>query len=668
MRACDPACQPEAVEAFLATVPPFDRLPAADLATLAAASRVAFSLSGEVVEPDGCGGTGSAWICCVQRGGVRLGRPAGALDGSGTPETFDVRGEGECFGLPAASGDEVRALEDTFLVRLPGTLCAALARRHPPMAAWFGQALALPGDTGPEPAAATGECPAREADDGDYLFTRLAGEVASRTLAGVTRGMDLRQTARVMEDGQVGSVVVREASGLVIGIVTDRDLRRAVARGLALSAPVETLMSAPVADIDADTPCFEGLIRMTGAGIRHLLVTRDGEPSGMVTVSDLLLAHGRSPMALLRAIRRAGDFSDLRALCQRIHPLAAALAARGAGSGTVGGIVTMLAERVLGRLLELLEKAFGPCPAPCAWWVLGAAGRREMLPGMGLSLAVAPQDGNDPVVGRAARTYLAAFLPRLAEELGRLGLGGAALSLGDPRVLFDPAGCAADDDPLALEASLEAFDARLVAGCDRAGAEHHHSPPSGGAGGPGFDGAPRPPEASSLLIETSSIPRETSSIPVPPTPILAGLLRSLAARPVPLGLYQGRLMERDGTASPVLHIAGRGSRPLLALVRLAALLAGVGETGTAARLGRLARDGHLPGDVARAAVDAFAFFEGERLLLRLDAAGRTGEDEAPLRPAGLSPRRRQGFRAAFAGLEALRRILADRAWTGEGIP
>lgn len=642
MQACDPSCQPDAVETFLATVPPFDRLPSADRRLLAADSRVAFHLAGETVAPDGPGG---GWICCVQRGGVRLGRPEGS--GPESPGTFDVRGEGECFGWPLASGDEVRALEDTFLVLLPGTLCAGLARRHPPVAAWFGGA-------GPEQAGGTGEGPARD-EDGDYLFTRLAGEVASRTLVGVTRGTDLRRTARIMEDGQVGSVVVREASGQVIGIVTDRDLRRAVAiGGLAPSAPVETLMSAPVAEIDAEASCFEALIRMTGAGIRHLLVTRAGQPAGMVTVSDLLLAHGRSPMALLRAIRRAGDFSDLQALCRRIHPLAAALAARGATSGTVGGIVTMLAERVLVRLLELLEKVFGPCPAPCSWWVLGAAGRREMLPGMGLSLAVEPHDGHDPIVARAGRTYLAAFLPRLADELGRLGLGGASLSLGDPRVLFDPAGCDAADDSLALEAGLEAFDARLVAGCDRAATEHHQSPPSWGHGEPWSDDTSRPPEA--------------SPIPLPPTPVLTELLRSLAARPAPLGLYQGRLMERDGTASPVLNIAGRGSRPLLALARLAALLRGVRETGTAGRLSRLARDGHLPEEVARAATDAFAFFEGERLLLRLEAAGRAGEDEAPLRPADLSPRRRQGFRVAFAGLEALRRALADPAWTGERVP
>ncbi len=622
MQACDPALQPEAVEAFLASVPPFDRLPARDLADLAAGSRVAFYLAGEAIDPPGADG---GWVCCVQRGGVRLDR-TGQGEGS-----FDVRGEGECFGVFPGADGQVRALEETFLVRLPRAAFDALAGRHPQVAAWFGDNRPPAGEDAPLPAGPS-SCPPQ--DDGDYLFTRSAGEVASRRLVAVPRGTDLRRTARVMEDGQVGSVLVREGSGQVIGIVTDRDLRRAVARGLSPEASVETLMSAPVAEIEAETPCFEALIRMTGAGIRHLLVTRNGEPAGMVTSSDLLLAHGRSPMALLRAIRRAGDFEDLQALCGRIRPLAAALAARGATAATVGGLVTMVAEQVLARLLELLEKTCGRSPVPCAWWVLGAAGRRELLPGMGLSLAVVPRDGCDPVLGRAARTYLAALLPRLGEALGRLGLrdGATVLRLGEPAGGFDPTGGREGGDVLAHEASLEGFDARPVAGCG----------PGDGEGGVALD---RPP--------------------LPPASVLAAMLRSLAARPAPLGCYQGRLLERDGTDAPVLDVAGRGSRPLVAMVRLAALLAGVEETGTATRLARLGRDGRLPGDLVRAAADAFAFFENERLLLRLEASGPAGEGEPPLRPAGLSPRRRHGFRTAFAGLEALRLALAGGRWAGE---
>lgn len=117
-------------------------------------------------------------------------------------------------------------------------------------------------------------------------------------------------------------------------------------------------------------------------------------------------------------------------------------------------------------------------------------------------------------------------------------------------------------------------------------------------------------------------------------------------------------MERDGGSCPVLDVAGRGSRPLTALARLAALRQGLTETGTVARLEALARAGHLPPVTARAAVDAFAFFESERLLALLTAPEAPGREEAALRPETISPRRRHAFKAAFGALENLRLALA----------
>lgn len=625
MQAHDPSLQPEAVEAFLVTVPPFDRLPGRELTALAAASRVAFYLAGEVIASSSAPITD---VCCIQRGGVCLLQPGGTGEGD---RLLDARGEGECFDVPGAlvgrpDGCEVRASQDTFLVRLPQADFAALVRRQPHVAAYFGDVLSaacepLPVPSGPE-----------EGDrDGDYLFTRLAGEVASRNLVCVTRGEDMRRAARIMDEGQVGSVLVREASGAIIGIVTDRDLRRAVAQGLALSAPVETLMSVPVAGVAADVPCFEALASMTEAGIRHLLVYREGEASGMVTANDLLLAHGRSPMALLRALRRAGDVADLQALCARTVPLAAALAARGATAGTIGGMLTMVAERVLVRLLEFLGKRYGPPPAPCCWLALGPTGRREMLPGTGLSLAVVFDDAGDDIVAKAARTYLDAVAARLEEHLACCGLGAVApgLGIGESRNRVDLERFVLFRETLAEANSPEYVDARPVAG-------------------------------DTGLVATV---RERLGAARPAASVLAARLTTVLARPVPLGVYQGRLMERDGGFAPVLDVAERGSRPLVAMARLAALLFGGGEIGTAARLKRLGLEGHVPADVAGNAVDAFDFFERERLVARLETRG--GAKEAPLRPSALSARRRQGFRAAFAAEEALRRVLSEATWPRE---
>ena len=607
----DPSLQPDAVTAFLATAPPFDRLPPADLAELAAAGRVALYLEGETIaDPDAL----EPVVCCIQRGGVVFVGP-----GQDGPGLLDARGEGECFGLAGAlpgcpDGCRVAAAADTFLVRLPGSVFAAVAGRNPQVGAYFDNCLAR------KACPVSGE--SSDTADGDYLFTRQAGEVASRGVVGVVRGTDLRQTARIMEEATVGSVVVREASGTVIGIVTDRDLRRAVARGLGLSAAVETLMSAPVAAIDAATPCFEALSRMTESGFRHLLVTVDGEPAGMVTANDLLLAHGRSPMALLRSIRRAAGQDDLVALSRRSVPLAAALAARGATAATIGGLLAMTAQGVLGRLLDLLVREFGPPPGRWCWLALGAAGRREMLPGLGLSLAVVSDCGGDDILARAMDTYCRGVFPVLADRLKACGLGGAELAgpvdmagLGT-FLQAGPYGTRLDARVAAGDAGLGEDVRCLLAGC-------------------------RPEPA-----------------------ILASWLGDQLARPAPLGIHQGRLAERHGGFAAVFDVAERGSRPVEAMARLAGLLWGAAGPGTVSRLQALAAAGRLPGPVVQHVLDAFAFFEGERLLARL--AGQAGDPDVVTRPGALSARRRQEYRAAFGAVEALRLALQAGFGTGEG--
>jgi CBS domain-containing protein len=615
----DPSCQPDAVAAYLAQTPPFDRLPAEGRAALAAVGRVELYLEGEIIAEEGAG---EPAVCCVQRGSVAFVRPDAPVPADGC-NLEDMRGEGECFGLAGAlpgwpAGCRAVAAADAFLVLLPGESFAAVAGRHPFLAAYFDNCL----DRGVCRACAGAGPQAEQADDGDYLFTRLAGEVASRGLVAVARGTDLPHTARVMEEAGVGSVVVREASGTVIGIVTDRDLRRAVARGIGLDATVETLMSAPVAALDAATPCFEALSRMTEAGIRHLLVTRDGEPVGMVTANDLLLAHGRSPMALSRAIRRAADLDDLIALSRRAGPLAAALAARGAAAATVGGLLAMTAQGVLGRLVELLVRRFGPPPGRWCWLVLGAGARRELLPGTGLDAAVVVDCGNDDILIRAMDTYCRAALPALGQDLAACGLGGGRLT-----------------GPVAL-AGLEALLAT----------------------GPAFAGLDvRPVAGEGGLVET--VRGLLGTVHPAPERVRAALAESLA-RPAPLGVHQGRLAERGGGYAPVFDLAKRGSGPVVVMARLAAAVWGLAGTGTAERLGALARAGRLPQPVARNAAEALDFFEGERLLARL--SGQPGDPDVVASPGSLSARTRQECRTAFAAVEALRLALAQSLGPGEG--
>lgn len=97
------------------------------------------------------------------------------------------------------------------------------------------------------------------------------------------------QAANLMNDRNIGGVVVLEGHRLA-GIFTERDvLRRVVALGL---DPAETtvaeVMTTPVITCPPDLSLEDCAELMTKRGVRHLPVREDGELTGVVTIRDLL--------------------------------------------------------------------------------------------------------------------------------------------------------------------------------------------------------------------------------------------------------------------------------------------------------------------------------------------------------------------------------------------
>ena len=79
------------------------------------------------------------------------------------------------------------------------------------------------------------------------------------------------------------------ADDQLIGLVTDRDLVcRALARGLASDAPVDSVMSTPVVTIDADSDLQTAFAVFHANPLRRLAVVRAGRFVGLYSVDDLL--------------------------------------------------------------------------------------------------------------------------------------------------------------------------------------------------------------------------------------------------------------------------------------------------------------------------------------------------------------------------------------------
>jgi CBS domain-containing protein len=100
----------------------------------------------------------------------------------------------------------------------------------------------------------------------------------------------LRQAAELMVSSEVGSVAV-EVDGALEGILTERDMLRAVAQGADLDLDaVSKWMTEYPDSFDPEMAIEEAAEWMLARGFRHLPVVDGGEVVGVISIKDVLWA------------------------------------------------------------------------------------------------------------------------------------------------------------------------------------------------------------------------------------------------------------------------------------------------------------------------------------------------------------------------------------------
>ncbi|HEY1276368.1 MAG TPA: CBS domain-containing protein [Thermoleophilaceae bacterium] len=115
----------------------------------------------------------------------------------------------------------------------------------------------------------------------------VAREVMSRNLLTVAPGISLGDVAKRMVSRDVGAALVTEGERLM-GIVTERDVLRAVARGLAEDTLVADLMTPGPETMDADESTQHAATLMIHGGFRHLPIMEGNEIVGILSIRDLM--------------------------------------------------------------------------------------------------------------------------------------------------------------------------------------------------------------------------------------------------------------------------------------------------------------------------------------------------------------------------------------------
>jgi CBS domain-containing protein len=114
--------------------------------------------------------------------------------------------------------------------------------------------------------------------------------VKGRQVVTVTPDTDVRHLLDVLAEHRIGAVVVSADGTAVDGIVSERDIVRALAeRGpTVITEPVTSIYTADVYTVGIETELEELMRIMTERKIRHLPVVTDGTLAGIVSIGDVV--------------------------------------------------------------------------------------------------------------------------------------------------------------------------------------------------------------------------------------------------------------------------------------------------------------------------------------------------------------------------------------------
>jgi len=116
----------------------------------------------------------------------------------------------------------------------------------------------------------------------------LVKDIMTKALISVNPATTAMQIAKMMEQGGIGAVLVKENENL-IGIITDRDFATKIAaNNLSFDTPVEKIMSSPLITINHDETISTAAEMMTSKKIRKLAVSENGTIVGLITSTDLV--------------------------------------------------------------------------------------------------------------------------------------------------------------------------------------------------------------------------------------------------------------------------------------------------------------------------------------------------------------------------------------------
>jgi signal-transduction protein with cAMP-binding, CBS, and nucleotidyltransferase domain len=112
-------------------------------------------------------------------------------------------------------------------------------------------------------------------------------QIIPKSLVTINKDSSIKDAAIKMKENDVSSVLIIDEDK-IIGILTERDIARAVADGKNFSEPAINLATKNLIRIDANKDIYEALDLMSINKVRHLVVRECNRDIGVISMRDIM--------------------------------------------------------------------------------------------------------------------------------------------------------------------------------------------------------------------------------------------------------------------------------------------------------------------------------------------------------------------------------------------
>ncbi|MBA6389962.1 cyclic nucleotide-binding/CBS domain-containing protein [Colwellia sp. BRX10-3] len=443
----------------------------------------------------------------------------------------------------------------------------------------------------------------------------------------VTIGPDASiQQAAILMTEQGFSCLVIVKNGQLLGIVTDKDIRRrCVAQGLGIDQPVSAIMTDNMTTIDIKSTAYDALMMMTKKHIHHLPVTINRQLKGMVTVTDLMNNEGQNAVNITSVIHKATSVSELIEISSLIPKLQIRMAKLGTTADHVGKSISAITMAFTIRLIEMAEKLLGPPPVSYAWLAAGSQARQEQF-------AHSDQD-NALIISNDMKPQHSFWFKDLATFVSD-GLAACGFIYCPGNVMAtNPEWCQTQKkwsqyfakwintpEPKALMHCSTFFDLTTVYGDTR------------------------------LLEQVRVKMLKTTQ---GSTLFIAHLSRNALNLRPPLGFFRDFVLIQNGENKATLDLKHNGIAPIVDLARIYALSEGISSVNTIERLKQAAGTPSLSKASAANLIDAYEFLSMLRMMHQANKLQKGQQPNNYLSPKEISKLEREHLKDAFKVIKTM---------------